>query len=119
MDQSVHVQPNRRTIRIANVLLLEREIGSRSALARKVGSSQSYLSQCVGNGGIRSIGDELARRLEAVMDKPHGWMDECHIDANHLATARQIHDKLLQVPRAQLEAVAALLGIDPNVAGSE
>ncbi|WP_149135634.1 hypothetical protein [Cupriavidus campinensis] len=118
MDQSVDVQPNKKTIRIANVLLLEREIGSRSALARKVGSSQSYLSQCVGKGGVRSIGDDLARRLETAMEKPQGWMDECHIDAGHLAAARQIHDKLLQAPRAQLEAVAALLGIDPNATGS-
>ncbi|MBV8271097.1 MAG: hypothetical protein JO067_02370 [Cupriavidus sp.] len=111
------VQPNKKTIRIANVLMLEREIGSRSALARKVGSSQSYLSQCVGPKAVRAVGDELARRLEEVMGKPVGWMDECHIEAEDLEIARRIHDKLLQVPRAQLEAVAALLGIDPNVAG--
>ncbi|SCU75540.1 Phage-related protein [Cupriavidus necator] len=98
-----------KTIRKMNVRLLEREIGSLSALARLAGSSQSYLSQCVGPNAFRSIGDEMARRLEHAMKKPHGWMDEGHMEEGQVALARQIYDKLLQPPAAKLHAIAELL----------
>lgn len=98
-----------KTIRKMNVRLLEREIGSLSALARHAGTSQSYLSQCVGPNAFRSIGDEMARRLEHAMKKPHGWMDEGHMEEGQVALARQIYDKLLQTPAPKLHAIAELL----------
>jgi hypothetical protein len=100
-----------KTIRKMNVLLLEREIRSRSALARMAGTSQSYLSQCVGPAAIRSIGDQLARRLEHAMNKPHGWLDEPHSDENDMMLARRVYDRLLLVPRPKLNAIAELLDV--------
>ncbi|MEN7527006.1 hypothetical protein [Cupriavidus sp. DL-D2] len=100
-----------KTIRKLNVRLLEREIGSLSALARKVGSTQSYLSQCVGASGIRSIGEELARRLEHAMGKPYGWLDEAHTDEGEMMLARKIYDRLLSVSGAKKRAIAELLDI--------
>jgi hypothetical protein len=100
-----------KTIRKMNVRLLEREIGSLSALARHAGTSQSYLSQCVGPNAFRSIGDEMARRLEHAMKKPHGWMDQGHMEESQVSSARQIYDKLLQLPPAKVRAIADLLDV--------
>ncbi len=98
-----------KTIRKMNVRLLEREIGSLSGLARIAGTTQSYLSQCVGAGAFRNVGDEMARRLEHAMKKPHGWMDEAHMEEGQITMARQIYEKLLQTPPAKLHAIAELL----------
>lgn len=98
-----------KTIRKMNVRLLEREIGSLSALARLAGTSQSYLSQCVGASAFRTIGDEIARRLEHAMKKPNGWMDQSHMEEGKIALARQIYDQLLQTPAPKLHAIAELL----------
>jgi len=102
-----------KAIRKHNVLLLEGELGDggRSKLARKVGSSQSYLSQCVGKAGLRSIGDEMARRMEGAMGKPYGWMDQSHIEDERMVIVRRIYDELLVLPPAKLDAVAILLDI--------
>ena len=98
-----------KTIRKMNVRLLEREIGSLSALARLASTSQSYLSQCVGPGAFRSIGDEMARRLEHAMKKPHGWLDQSHMEEGQISRARQVYEKLLQISPAKLNAIAELL----------
>lgn len=100
-----------KTIRKLNVRLLEREIGSLTALARKVDTSQSYLSQCVGNSAVRSIGDEMARRLEHAMGKPYGWLDEPHTDESDMMLARLIYDRLLTIPPSKLRAIAEILDI--------
>jgi hypothetical protein len=100
-----------KTIRKLNVRLLERDIGSLSALARKAGTSQSYLSQCVGPAAIRSIGDEMARRLEHSMGKPFGWLDEPHTDESEMMLARRVYDRLLTVPSSKLRAIAELLDV--------
>ncbi|WP_454751676.1 hypothetical protein [Cupriavidus necator] len=98
-----------KTIRKMNVRLLEREIGSLSALARLANTSQSYLSQCVGPGAFRSIGDEMARRLEHAMKKPNGWLDQSHMEEGDLLLARQLYEKLLQTSTAKKLAIAELL----------
>ena len=100
-----------KTIRKLNVRLLEREIGSLSALARKVGSSQSYLSQCVGPAAIRSIGDEMARRLEHAMGKPHGWLDEAHTDEGEMMLSRRMYDRILTLSPVKRRAFAELLDV--------
>ncbi|AZG14949.1 MULTISPECIES: hypothetical protein [Cupriavidus] len=100
-----------KTIRKLNVRLLERDIGSLSGLARMAGTSQSYLSQCVGPAAIRSIGDEMARRLEHAMGKPFGWLDELHTDESEILLARRVYDRLLTVPSNKLRAIAELLDV--------
>lgn len=100
-----------KTIRKLNVRLLERELGSRSALARKASTSQSYLSQCIGPGAIRSIGDEMARRLEHAMGKPHGWLDESHTDEGEMLLSRRMYDRILTLSPAKRRAFAELLDV--------
>ncbi|WP_155755307.1 hypothetical protein [Burkholderia multivorans] len=101
---------DQRTLRKMNVRILQAEAGgSLTTLAKKAGTSQSYLSQCVGKGAFRDVGDEVARRLEFAMGKPHGWLDEPHIpDAKH-AKAQAVFDQLLQLPEYKIDAVIDLL----------
>jgi SOS-response transcriptional repressor LexA len=78
---------NRRRVqtRLQNLEILIAEAGSALNLARKAGTSGSYLSQVrrqllTAKGTPRNIGDELANKLEQAMDKAEGWMDEPHED---------------------------------------
>ena len=73
----------RSKLRLDNLELLVAEAGSAVNLARRAGTSESYLSQVrrglpTAKGTARAIGDALAHRLEAAMSKPSGWMDESH-----------------------------------------
>ena len=73
--------------RLDNLGRLIAEAGSAEALARRSGSSSPYLSQIRGgtpypSGRRRRVGDQLAEKLERAMDKPEGWMDEAHDDAD-------------------------------------
>lgn len=72
-------------IRRANLNSLIAEAGSAASLADRCDASASYLSQVKnGNrprdGTQRNLGPKLARRLEAAMRKPTGWMGKEHVD---------------------------------------
>lgn len=76
-------------VRLSNLELLIAEAGSAAELARLAHTSESYLSQVrrqlpTPKGTPRSIGDELAEKLERALGKPNGWMDESH-EANAFA----------------------------------
>lgn len=101
---------NSKDYRKLNTLMLIKEVGSVSALAALAGSSQSYLSQIVGPNAKREMGDDIARRLEYVCKKPHGWIDEIHIEESKLAKAREIYEVLLRFDEKQLDALVTLLG---------
>jgi len=64
-----------RTIRHHNLLRLVREAGGQKRLALRAGVSAAYLSQVLSRKVNRHVGHSLARRLEAGMAKPYGWMD--------------------------------------------
>ncbi|MBR9910302.1 MAG: peptidase S24 [Gammaproteobacteria bacterium] len=73
----------RNQIRLNNLEVLIAEAGSAAKLARAAGTNSSYLSQVrnqlpTKKGTPRSIGDELAEKLEKAMSKPHGWLDTPH-----------------------------------------
>lgn len=70
-------------IRRANLILLIAQAGSTTALADRSDASASYISQVKHgtrskDGSQRNLGPKLARRLEAAMNKPTGWMDKEH-----------------------------------------
>lgn len=66
-------------IRQKNLEVLIREAGSSAALAKRMKSDASYVSQL--KGGHRGIGDKAARKLERATNKPYGWLDSEHRDA--------------------------------------
>ncbi len=72
-------------IRLANLETLITEAGSAAKLARRANTSGSYLSQVRNQllsttGTPRTVGNDLAERLEHSMGKSSGWMDEDHED---------------------------------------
>ena len=61
--------------RHANLLDLERQLGTLEALAAKAGVSSGYLSQIKNKHKGRGMGKAVARRIEKKLDLPKGWMD--------------------------------------------
>lgn len=61
--------------RVDGLLALAGEAGGPEALARRAGVHVPYLLKLVGGGVAITVPDDLARRLEAAMDKPAGWVD--------------------------------------------
>lgn len=102
---------NAKDYRKLNALLLVEEVGSVSALAKLAGTAQSYLSQIIGPNGKRDMGDDLARRLEYVTKKAHGWMDAPHIEDEKLAKARTVYENLLRLPVAVTDALLTLTSL--------
>ena len=64
----------RQNQRRAQLLRLIEEAGHAADLARISGTPKTHLSAIV--AGRRGIGDQLAAKLESVMGKPAGWMDQ-------------------------------------------
>lgn len=73
-----------RVVRRRNFELLIQEADTIANLARLTQTSDKYLRHIfngfTGNDrkSPRQVGDDLARKLEAGMGKPHGWMDTAH-----------------------------------------
>lgn len=74
------VEENRRV----NLGRLVEEAGSAAGLSRLTGVPQPYISQVARavqhstGGKVRTMGPDVARRLEDKMGKPRGWMDADH-----------------------------------------
>jgi hypothetical protein len=98
-------------VRRANLSLLVHEVGSVTALAKMVSTAQSYLSQIIGPRPVRSVGDELARRLEFVCKKPHGWMDVTHETEQKQAKCRAVFDVLMVLPEKKIDALIELFDL--------
>ena len=83
-------------VRLRNLEILISEAGSAAKLARAAGTNSSYLSQVwnqlpTKKGTPRSIGDELAEKLEKAMKKPQGWMDTPHTEKSGQAEEHNAH----------------------------
>lgn len=63
-------------VRLENLNALVSEFGSAAAVAERASTSAVYISQL--RNRTRSIGNTLARRLEAACGKPNGWLDNDH-----------------------------------------
>jgi SOS-response transcriptional repressor LexA len=65
-------------IRLENLRILVDEVGGQRRLALRAGVNPAYLSQIMSERTARTMGDDVARRLERGTDKPRGWMDVRH-----------------------------------------
>jgi SOS-response transcriptional repressor LexA len=88
-------------VRLTNLEILISEAGSAAALARRADTNESYLSQIrrqlpTPKGTPRSLGNDLAGKLEKGMGKPDGWMDEIHQppDMDSRTEKHRIQDEL-------------------------
>ena len=64
----------RQNLRRAQLQKLVEEAGHAADLSRLSGTPKTHLSAIL--AGRRGIGDQLAAKLENVMGKPAGWMDQ-------------------------------------------
>lgn len=117
-------------IRRANLNLLLKEVGEgrgdAAKLARLTGVKAPTISQLrrvthYPNGVERTMGDDIARKLEQGMDKPLGWMDHPHDttrsrdEAEFLRTFRA----LTVEQREHLAATAELFAKNNRTAGPD
>lgn len=71
-------------VRRQNLELAIKRLGSGSKLAEAAKTSPAYLSQIKNrtpdskSGTPKTMGDDMARRIEAAIGEPHGWMDVAH-----------------------------------------
>lgn len=108
---------NQNEIRQLNLSLLISEAGTINELAARTGVGRVYVSHC--KSGFRNIGDDVARRFEDGMKKPHGWMDAPHIPDGHKMAAADVHNRLLKLPRPVTDVVAAFLRLIENPEGGD
>ncbi len=78
-----NVSMDNKEIRKANLaqLLEEHTKGgnlTKAAFAIKCGLVPAQLSQLLGDNSFRNIGDRTARKVEASLGLPNGWMDSIH-----------------------------------------
>lgn len=69
---------NVKDIRRENLRSLARSIGGITAIAKKLGKSQSQISHLIGTRPIKNIGDRLSAEIENAFGKNHGWLDKEH-----------------------------------------
>lgn len=74
---------SRQKTRRENLKRLIAEYGTISALAEVVDTSEKYLGQLIretqhSSGRTRTLGDELADRIESACGLPQGWLDTIH-----------------------------------------
>jgi len=78
-----HLSMDIKEIRRTNLRYQQRlaaaKLGMKKAdFAEKVGTSASTISQILGEGAVRNLGDELARKIEMNLQLPRGWLDQIH-----------------------------------------
>lgn len=88
-------------IRRYRMLMLAAEFGSLEALAERTGTSARHLSQIKNGWKGRGMGRLIARRFDAKLGKPLGWMDQPIQQANDAAysTDRSVSEGKAQSPR--------------------
>lgn len=83
---------------------------TKASFAELCGISPAQLSQLLGRNSHRNVGDKLARRIEAAMERPYGWLDGLHgekdVNENELEYVGAVR------PGAVPVVGEAILGID-------
>jgi hypothetical protein len=86
----------------ANLVLLTREVGAATRLARMMTFSASYMKLIV--SGERDFSEEFVRGVEAVTGLPDGWMDAKHASAEVPGETREAIAS--ETPRARFRGTA-------------
>lgn len=86
----------------ANLVLLTREVGAATRLARMMTFSASYLKLML--SGQREFSEEFVRGIEAVTGLPGGWMNVRHGEEDIPAVAREAIDN--EQPLARFRGTA-------------
>lgn len=116
-------------IRHTNLVTLIEKHGSIAALNEAIGlpRTDATLSQIknknlTSRGNPKMMGDELARRVEAQLGLPTGWMDNDHsvvrFDGGPIATVIAAMEAMTPLQQTQLVKVVAALAEPPPKASN-
>ncbi len=94
-----------KAIRLLNLRKLLKETKTATSLAFAANTSPAYLSQILSNRTKGKIGDKLARKLEAALDKPVGWLDLVHEDHDNAQKQASSH---IPAPLLTIDNIQAL-----------
>jgi hypothetical protein len=98
-------------VRRANLRLLKAEWGGPKALAQKTGySTASFYTQMAGPHPTKEVSEKVARKIEAALGLPAGWMDP---PREEVVAPPVDHDQVAQVVRA-VAAVFEGAGASPK-----
>ncbi|EPS5379636.1 LexA family transcriptional regulator [Escherichia albertii] len=90
-----------------------------ASFADKLGVSPSQLTQVSGEKSTRNIGDKLARKFEAALGLPNGWLDLVH-DVTPIASCSDSLTFVGQVRKGLVRVVGeAILGVDGTIEMTE
>lgn len=91
---------NVKDIRRDNMRALAESIGGITAMAERLGKSQSQISHLIGYTPIKNIGDRIAAEVEKAFNKPFGWLDRDHFGITEEAAthAQRIVSQYITVP---------------------
>lgn len=93
--------------RKANLKALIRQHGTIEELSDKTGSAPRHVSQM--NNGTRGMGARVARRFEAKLGLPHGWMDTLkHAAPQGSLHAEKLLDDFSELPPSLQEHVSRI-----------
>jgi hypothetical protein len=88
-------------IRKYNLELLINESGLRKGkFADKIDTAPAYISQILSTKTKRDMGNELARKIELIVNKPYGWMDETHYEDLEQKTADPLVEAIEKLSEA-------------------
>jgi DNA-directed RNA polymerase sigma subunit (sigma70/sigma32) len=110
MDQEPPERPYRVSRRLRLAALIK-EAGGVTKLAEAAEVPKSHISAM--SSGTRNVGDDLATKLETVMHKPVGWMDESS-EASPVSPAEQV--TLGALPDQVSRLLASLVGLQRETA---
>ncbi len=91
---------NIKDVRRDNMRALAESIGGITAMAERLGKSQSQISHLIGYTPIKNIGDRIAAEVEKAFGKPFGWLDRDHFGISDEAAtyAQRIVSQYITVP---------------------
>lgn len=70
------------------ISLMESKRGEAARIARLASVEPNYLSRI--KAGKKNLGEELARRIERVLELENGWMDQSHSGEIHKQAGKEV-----------------------------
>jgi hypothetical protein len=104
----------------AKKIINHNENGNITAFAKNIGTDPAYIYQCFSLVTKKNIGNELARRIEQVYEKPRGWMDNVINDdfgrggAELDSEIMELAIAIRKLPRSKRSGIRALISPAPD-----
>lgn len=92
-------------IRRENARWLATQCGGPAIFAKRVGLSDSRVSQLIGKNPTKNIGSQTARKMEFAFEKPSGWLDTIN------AWAKEVGTDIATPDQVSAEDVARLIAL--------